>query len=65
MAVKKMDKAETPEKADGLFSKEQLLAAKRFQNRQDIVNALLQSDKQYTIAEVEQLIEKYMRGRVK
>lgn len=65
MAVKKMDKAETPKKAGGLFSKEQLLAAKHFQNRQDIVNALLQSDKQYTIAEVEKMVSDYMRGRVK
>lgn len=65
MAVKKMDKAETPEKAGGLFGKEQLLAAKRFQNRRDIVNALLQSDKQYTIAEVEKMIANYMQCLVK
>ena len=63
MAVKKMDKAETTEK--GLFNKEQLLTSARFQNRRDIINALLQSDKQYTIAAVERMITDYMEGRVK
>ncbi len=65
MAVKKMDKAETTEKAGGLFNKEQLLTSARFQNRRDIINALLQSDKQYTIAAVERMITDYMEGRVK
>ena len=64
MTVKKMDKADGPEKSGRLFAKEQLLAAARFQERRDIVNALLRSDKQYTIAEVEKMIANYMRGRV-
>lgn len=43
MAVKKTNKpaASEPEKIEKLFSKEQLLAAERFQERKDIVNALL------------------------
>lgn len=67
MAVKKTNKpaASEPEKVESLFSKEQLLAAKRFQERKDIVNALLSSDKQYTVEAVEQMIEKYMKGQVK
>ena len=67
MAVKKTNKpaASEPEKVESLFSKEQLLAAKRFQERKDIVNALLSSDKQYTVETVEQMIEKYMKGQVK
>lgn len=65
MTVKKTDKAGEPEKVGCLFSKEQLMAAERFKNRRDIVNALLQPDKQYTIAGVEQMIENYMRGQVK
>lgn len=48
-----------------LFSKEQLLAAERFQGRKDIVNALLSPDKEYTVEAVEQMIEKYMKGQVK
>lgn len=67
MAVKKNNKpaATEPEKIEKLFSKEQLLAAERFQERKDIVNALLSSDKQYTVEAVEQMIEKYMKGQVK
>lgn len=66
MAVKKTNAAATePEKIEKLFSKEQLLAAERFQERKDIVNALLSPDKQYTVEAVEQMIEKYMKGQVK
>lgn len=67
MAVKKTNKpaASEPEKIEKLFSKEQLLAAERFQERNDIVNALLSPDKQYTVEAVEQMIEKYMKGQVK
>lgn len=67
MAVKKNNKpaATEPEKIEKLFSKEQLLAAERFQERKDIVNALLSPDKQYTVEAVEQMIEKYMKGQVK
>lgn len=67
MAVKKSNKpaATEPEKIEKLFSKEQLLAAERFQERKDIVNALLFPDKQYTVETVEQMIENYMKGQVK
>ncbi len=67
MAVKKTNKpaASEPEKIEKLFSKEQLLAVKRFRERKDIVNALLSPDKQYTVEAVEQMIEKYMKGLVK
>lgn len=67
MAAKKTNKsaASEPEKVENLFSKEQLLAAERFQGRKDIVNALLSPDKQYTVETVEQMIEKYMKGQVR
>ena len=54
-----------PEKIESLFTKEQLLAAKRFQGKRDIVNALLSPDKQYAVETVEEMIEKYMKGQVK
>lgn len=46
------------------FSKEQLLAAKCFEGRRDIVAALLAQGKQYTIKEVQEKIENYMKGKV-
>ena len=54
-----------PEKVASSFSKEQLLSSKRFQDRRDILNAVLKPDKQYTVEAVEQMIEKYMKGQVK
>lgn len=66
MAVKKSKPAASePGKIESLFSKEQLLAAERFQDRKDIVNTLLSPDKQYTVEAVEQEISKYMKGQVK
>lgn len=67
MGIKKITKpaASEPIKVERLFSKEQLLAAERFQGRRDIIDALLCPDKQYTAEAVEQMIEKYMKGQVK
>lgn len=67
MAVKKTTKpaASKPKKIESLFSKEQLLAAEKFQDRKDIVNTILSPDKQYTVEAVEQEISKYMKGQVK
>lgn len=64
MAARKTNKpaANDSEKVEKLFSKEQILAAKHFEGRKDIVNALLSSDKQYTVETVEQMIEEYMKG---
>lgn len=66
MAVKKetLTAANEPGKIESLFSKEQLLAAERFQGRRDILNELLSHDKQYTISAVEQMVEQYMKREV-
>lgn len=47
------------------FTKDQLLASKRYANRQDILNALLVGGKEYTTEQVDALIEKYMKREVK
>ena len=47
------------------FSKNQLLAAKRFSGKRDILEALLSDDETYTVKTVEQMIEDYMKGKVK
>lgn len=69
MAVKSVKKETTEngktEQEACLFSKTQLLAAKRFQGRRDIVNALLSENKQYAAETVEQMIENYKKGQVK
>lgn len=65
MATKKATVASEPEKIESKFSKEQLLAAERFQERKDILNTLLSPDEQYTVEAVEAMIDKYMKGQVK
>ena len=47
------------------YTKEQLAASKRYANRRDLIRALLDSGKRYTLDEVDRLIESYMKGQVK
>ena len=47
-----------------LFPKSALLYSERFQENRDLVDALLDDDGQYTIEEVTQKIENYMKGKV-
>lgn len=53
------------EQTEPKFSKEQILVSARFANRRDLVDALLDTDKSYTIETVDNLVEKYMKGQVK
>lgn len=53
------------EKVENKFSKEQLIASNRFRERRDILEALLETGKLYTVKAVEEKIESYMKGRVK
>lgn len=66
MVVKKSGPAANElKKVEHKFSKEQLLAAERFQRKRDIVNTILSPENQYTVEAVEQMIEKYMIREVK
>lgn len=53
------------EQAEPYFSKGQILASARFADRRDLVDALLDEKKSYTVENVDSLIEKYMKGQVK
>ena len=53
------------ELAEPKFSKEQILTSARFANRRDLVNALLDENESYTLETVDNLIKKYMKGKVK
>ena len=53
------------EQTEPVFSKEQILASDRYENRRDLVDALLDTDKSYTLKTVDNLIDKYMKGQVK
>lgn len=68
MAARKTATTETvakSEQTEQVFSKEQILASDRYANRRDLVDALLDTDKSYTLKTVDNLIDKYMKGQVK
>lgn len=46
------------------FGKEQIAASGRYRSQRDLVNALLTDGKTYTIAAVDNMIEKYRKGKV-
>ncbi len=55
----------TAQEAAAAYTKEQLVTSKKYATRQDILSALLADGKTYTLDEVDALIEKYMKGKVK
>lgn len=46
------------------FTKEQLLNSKKFQSQRDLINALIEDGKSYTMAEVDKKIKNYLDGKV-
>lgn len=52
-------------KTEPAYTKEQVAVSKRYVNRRDLVNVLLEDGKAYTLAEVDALIEKFLKGAVK
>lgn len=51
-------------KAESKFSKSQLAGCSRYRNRRDLVDALLDSNKKYTMKQVDEMIETFMKGKV-
>lgn len=47
------------------FSKIQLVQSKRFSGQKDLLNTVLDDDKEYTLDEVVSKVEKYLKGKVK
>lgn len=58
MATKKETQQESK------FTKEQILASKKYSNRRDAIVAILSDNKTYTLEQVDSLLEKFMKGKV-
>lgn len=58
-------KEEDTNRSVALFRKEQIASSKRYENDVDIVNALLQDGKAYALADVDEVIESFKKGKVK
>ena len=61
MAKKKTDEVVQESFA---YSKEQILASKKYENRRDILGVLLKDGGEYTFEKVDSLLEKFMKGKV-
>lgn len=48
-----------------VFTKQQLIESRKYANRRDLLKALLEDGKSYTIAETDAAIEKFMKGKVR
>jgi hypothetical protein len=46
------------------FTKNQLVESRQYQNQKDVLNAVLDKDRSYTLKEVNALVKKYMKGKV-
>ena len=46
------------------YSKKQILDSKKYKNRRDALGAILADGKEYTLEEVDALLEKFMKGKV-
>lgn len=47
------------------FTKAQICSAGKYKSHIDIVSALLEDDKTYTFEQVDKIIDKFLKGRVK
>lgn len=47
------------------YTKEQLLESEKYANKRDLLSALLDGKRKYSLSEVDKQIEKYMKGTVK
>ena len=50
-------------KKEPTFFKRQLLNSKKYQHQKDLLNVILKNDKSYTIAEVDKLINDFMKKK--
>lgn len=62
MSEKTKNKVAT--KTENRFTKQQVLASKKLPYSKDLINAILQEDKTYTLKEVESEINKFLKKRV-
>lgn len=47
------------------YSKQQILRSKAYADKQDIIDALLEDHKEYTLESVDEIIKKFMEMEVK
>lgn len=51
-------------KQEDKFTKEQILASKKYSNRRDALGVILKDDGLYSIEQVDELLTKFLKGKV-
>ena len=46
------------------FTKEQILKSQKYKDRADLLGVLLQNGREYSLSEVDSLIDDFMKGKV-
>lgn len=64
MGKENIKKEEKKVVIENKFTKEQLISSKLFSNNKDILSATLENNKEYTKKEVQEIIEKFKKGKV-
>ena len=67
------DNMQSVEKVNGVkatiqentYTKQAILNSKKYVRQKDLINALLDNGKKYTLKEVDSIIEKYLKGVIK
>ena len=52
------------ETIENKFTKSQVLASKKLNYSKDLINAILEDGKTYTLKEVEETVNKYLKGEI-
>ena len=60
-----MSKKPVEPKQEAQFTKEQILASKKYADRKDVCNTVIPDDFHGTLKDVDTLIDKLMKGKVK
>lgn len=60
-----MAETKTKAVAENKYTKQQILKSKKYLGKQDLINALLKDNSQYTLSQVDKIINDFMKGVVK
>lgn len=50
---------------DNKYSKQKILKSKKYSDKHDLINALLEDNGHYTLSQVDEIINDFMKGEVK
>ena len=63
MAKEKSETGKDNVGRESVFSKEALINSKRYRQQRDLLAALLEDEQQYSLAQTDEYIQKFMKGR--